>query len=89
MSRKVIPLKESFFNDGYWYVLSSTSLGGSNLSPAQIADYLQSGDEATMNQLLRDGIFLPLYFPGDCAQFIYPQAPKFPLYTLVFQPLPT
>ena len=67
MSRSVIPLKENFFNDGYWYVLSSTSLGGSHLSPAQIAEYLQSGDDATMNQLLRDGVCLPLYFPGDCA----------------------
>ena len=67
MSRRIIPLKEDFFNDGYWYVLSSTSLGGSNLSPAQIAGHLQSGDGALMNQLLRDGICLPLYFPGDCA----------------------
>ncbi len=65
--RRVIPVEESFFNDGYWYVLSSSSLGGSGLSPSQIAERLQTNDSQVMNQLLQKGICLPLYFPGDCA----------------------
>ncbi|MGK7907676.1 MAG: hypothetical protein AB4040_10680 [Synechococcus sp.] len=67
MGRQVIPLKENFFNDGYWYVLGSSSLGGSHLSPAQIEQALQSNEASTIHQLLQDGICLPLYFPGDCA----------------------
>ena len=54
--RKVIPLKESFFNDGYWYVLTSTSLGGSNLSPSQISEKLQTADTKVMNQLLQEDV---------------------------------
>jgi hypothetical protein len=65
--RKVIPLGEGFFNDGYWYVLSSTSLGGSGLTAAEIADRLEVERADHKEQLLRDGICLPLYFDGDCA----------------------
>ena len=67
MERKVIPLKDSFFSDGYWYVLTSTSFGGSNLSPSQISEKLQTADNKVMNQLLQEGVCFPLFFPGDCA----------------------
>ncbi len=66
-NRHVLPLNESFFNDGFWYVLSSTSLGGSQLSPAQIVEKLQGQDTAELKQLLQAGVCLPLFFPGDCA----------------------
>ncbi len=66
-NRQVLPLNDAFFNDGYWYVLSSTSLGGSQLSPAQIAEKLENPDPARLRPLLRAGVCLPLFFPGDCA----------------------
>jgi hypothetical protein len=67
MSRKVVPLSDGFFNDGYWYVLTSTSLGGSGLSPAEISEKLQVEREEHKRELLKDGVCLPLYFDGDCA----------------------
>jgi len=36
--RQVFPISEAFFCDAYYYVLSSTSLGGSGLSAGQIGD---------------------------------------------------
>jgi hypothetical protein len=65
--RQVLPLREGFFNDGHWYVLTSTSLGGSGLSAAEISERLQSPDPDGIRQLLRDGVCLPLFFDGDCA----------------------
>lgn len=65
--RQLIPIKEEFFNDGYWYVLSSSSLGGSGLTATEIADKLQSQNEAVIKELLDKGVCLPLVFPGDCA----------------------
>lgn len=66
-TRVVEPLPEGFFNDGAWYVLGSTSLGGSGLDPDGIAGLLGSDDEGAVRGLLRDGVCLPLVFPGDCA----------------------
>ncbi|BAW96724.1 hypothetical protein NIES970_16630 [[Synechococcus] sp. NIES-970] len=65
-NRTVIPVREEFFNDGHWYVLTSTSLGGGQLSLKAIADQLQSDDPADFVQLLENGICLPLCFPADC-----------------------
>lgn len=65
-NRKVTPVHESFFNDGHWYVLSSSSLGGSGLSGDEIADKLQSEDDEVVNSLLKKGVCLPLYFGADC-----------------------
>lgn len=65
--RQIIPIKDAFFNDGYWYVLSSTSLGGKNFAPAEISQKLQSKDPAVIKQLLEDGVCLPVCFPEDCA----------------------
>ena len=65
-TRTVIPINEDFFNDGYWYVLGSTSLGGQHLSPKDIGDRLQQENPAVIQNLLRQGICLPLYFPADC-----------------------
>ncbi len=67
MTRKIIPIKESFFNDGHWYVLTSTSLGGKNYGPDEISSMLQSEDPQVTRKLLTEGTCLPIYFPGDCA----------------------
>ncbi len=64
--RTVIPIRENFFNDGYWYVLSSSSLGGSGLSATDIGDRLQTKEPETIRNLIQEGICLPLYFPADC-----------------------
>src|SRR5947209_5680331 len=66
-SRRLLSLREGFFNDGHWYVLSSTSLGGSGLTADQISGQLQTADPAVIQRLLRDGTCLPLFFDGDCA----------------------
>jgi hypothetical protein len=65
--RRVIPIRDAFFCDGAWYVLSSNSLGGGGLSGDQVAEKLQSEDPEPIRQLLSDGVCMPLYFPGDCA----------------------
>ena len=65
--RKVIPVNEAFFNDGAWYVLSSSSLGGSGLGPGEISEKLQSDDKNVIAELLEKGICLPLFFGCDCA----------------------
>ncbi|AFY39051.1 hypothetical protein Lepto7376_2794 [[Leptolyngbya] sp. PCC 7376] len=64
--RQIIPIHEGFFNDGYWYVLGSTSLGGSGLTAKEIGDRLQSHEPDVLQNLLEKGICLPLYFPADC-----------------------
>lgn len=66
MLRQVIPTRERFFNDGAWYVLSSTSLGNSGFNPEQMVRQLR-GDPSAIERLLEQGICLPLFFPGDCA----------------------
>lgn len=66
MKQQVIALHEQFYNDGAWYVLSSTSLANSGLNPEEMVSKLQ-GNQEDMQQLLADGICLPLFFPGDCA----------------------
>lgn len=66
-SRRVMPLREGFFNDGHWYVLTSTSLGGSGMSAAEISEQLQEADPPVIEDLLRRGVCLPLFFDGDCA----------------------
>lgn len=65
-NRQVIPLADGFFNDGAWYVLTSTSLGGSHLSPEQLVNKLQSDNAETLLDLARNGICLPLFFQADC-----------------------
>lgn len=65
--RTVIPIHKDFFHDGHWNVLSSTSLGGSGLSPAELASILQSENPERIKDLLRRGICLPLYLDCDCA----------------------
>ncbi len=67
LKREVIPIHKEFFNDGHWYVLASCSLGGSGLGPREIAEKLGSEDENVINDLLRRGVCLPLYFGCDCA----------------------
>lgn len=67
MNRAVLPLSEAFLNNGRWYVLSSTSLGGHAFSPEEMESKLCSKDAQAINTLLNDGVCLPLYFSGDGA----------------------
>lgn len=66
-SRRLLPLREGFFCDGHEYVISSTSLGGSGLTPSALVEQLQVDDPERISDLLRRGICLPLTFDGDCA----------------------
>ncbi|MDX2243387.1 MAG: hypothetical protein NW224_22125 [Leptolyngbyaceae cyanobacterium bins.302] len=66
-SRKEVLIDQNFFCDGHFYVLTSASLGGSTLKPEDISDTLGRGDEVEIEQLLRQGICIPLFFDGDCA----------------------
>jgi hypothetical protein len=66
-SRRCMPLPESFFCDGPYFVLTSSSLGGSGETPGSIAEVLGSGDPDSVRELLRKEACLPLFFPGDCA----------------------
>jgi hypothetical protein len=65
--RQVVPFDERFFNDGAFYVLTSTSLGGSGLTPGEISGKLVSRQEEEIRDLMTRGVCLPIYFPGDCA----------------------
>lgn len=67
VSRRSIPFREAFFCDGPFYVITSSNLGGSGLSAETVADILGEGDEAGVQNLLQQGVCLPLFFPGDCA----------------------
>ena len=61
------PLDESFFCDGAYYVLTSHSLGGSDMDSHAVAEILGSPTTKTMNELLSKGVCLPVAFEGDCA----------------------
>ena len=62
-----IRIAEDFFCDSHCYLLTSSSLGGSNLTPPQISETISSGDREDIKSLLDAGIAIPLLFPGDCA----------------------
>ena len=65
--RQCIPLRERFFCDGPYYLITSASLGGSDITSAEIADIVGRGDELEVTDLLQKEICIPLFFPGDCA----------------------
>jgi hypothetical protein len=65
--RQTIPIDPQFYCDGQYYVLTSLSLGGSGLSPEQLAGTLSRGERAEMEALLQRGVCIPLVFDGDCA----------------------
>jgi hypothetical protein len=64
-----IPIDPELFCDGSTYVLTSESLGRSGLTPAELSAILfgESSGDVTVEDLLRDGVCLPLLFEGDCA----------------------
>lgn len=66
-SRQVIAIAPDFFCDGPYYLLTSASLGGSGLTPEQMADQIGRSERADIEQLLWDGVCIPLFFNGDCA----------------------
>lgn len=65
--RRSIPISKNFFCDGHYYVLTSASLGGSTLKPEEVSHILSSAEEQGIEDLLRRGICIPLFFNGDCA----------------------
>ncbi|MBD2163860.1 hypothetical protein H6G04_05510 [Calothrix membranacea FACHB-236] len=65
--RRCIPISKEFFCDGHYYVLTSTSLGGSGLQPEELSNILGSAEEQEIEELLRGGVCIPLVFDGDCA----------------------
>lgn len=65
--RKAIPIDTDFFCDGHYYVLTSASLGNSGLKPKELSDTLGRAHEPEIEELLRRGICIPLFFDGDCA----------------------
>ncbi|MCI0490873.1 MAG: hypothetical protein L0229_30135 [Blastocatellia bacterium] len=66
-SRRCVALPERFFCDGPYYVITSASLGGGRLTPKELADILGQGDESDIEDLLKRGVCLLIFFPGDCA----------------------
>lgn len=62
-----ILFSEDFFCDGHCYVLTSSSLGGKDLTAEQLSETLFSGDEIKVTELLEKGICFPICFEGDCA----------------------
>lgn len=65
--RRVVALRKNFFCDGPYYVITSASLGGSGLTLKEVSDDLGAGDEAKTEELLKRGVCVPIFFPGDCA----------------------
>jgi len=65
--RQSIPISNEFFCDGHCYVLTSASLGGSELKPEELSEVLIRSDAQEIENLLRRGICIPLCFGGDCA----------------------
>lgn len=65
--RTTIPISNRFFCDGFYYVLTSTSLGNSGIKPEEISDSLGYSKDSEIENLLKQGICLPLFFDGDCA----------------------
>ena len=62
-----IPISPNFFCDGGGYLLTSSSLGGSNLTPSQISDIVFNGSDQDIAPLLSQGVCMPLLFESDCA----------------------
>jgi hypothetical protein len=61
-----IPISSEFFCDGGYYVLTSSSLGGRNYTPSELANILGDGNEAQIRELLSQGVCIPLFFEADC-----------------------
>ena len=61
-----IPISEDFFCDGKFYVLTSTSLGGSELTTKELSTILGDGQPTQIEALLQQGICIPLFFEADC-----------------------
>lgn len=55
-----------FFCDGAFYLLTSQSLGNSSYTPEIISDEMLQ-DKSGIEKLVKEGVCLPITFPGDCA----------------------
>lgn len=61
-----ILMSAEFFCDGHYYVLASNSLGGSHFTPLELSNILGDGNEAQIEELLKQGVCIPLFFEADC-----------------------
>ncbi len=63
--RKVVPLRENYFCDGAYYLITSSKLGG--LTPEVLAEKVSGSQEADIKELMSSGVCIPVAFQGDCA----------------------
>ena len=63
--RKVVPLRENYFCDGAYYLITSSSLGG--FTPEALAAKVSGSAESDMSELISSGVCIPVAFQGDCA----------------------
>jgi hypothetical protein len=66
-TRQRLAISEEFFCDGHCYVLTSASLGGSDLTAEELSEILFEADEGKVKELLGKGVCFPVCFEGDCA----------------------
>ena len=64
---KRIRINKDMFCDGHGYLLTSTSLGGSDLTAAEVSETLFRGDGEKSLEMAKKGICFPIAFEGDCA----------------------
>lgn len=67
MESKIIRIAEDFFCDGHYYLLTSSSLGGSNFTAEAVSTIVSSVDSEGIIKILDSGTAIPLFFDGDCA----------------------
>ncbi|MFN8577612.1 MAG: hypothetical protein U0354_12215 [Candidatus Sericytochromatia bacterium] len=63
---KRIPISPDFFCDGDGYVLTSSSLGNSNLTPQKFSDLVLDGSFNDIKPVLEKGVCMPILFEADC-----------------------
>lgn len=64
---KRIPISPNFFCDGDGYVLTSSSLEYSNLTPEKFSDIVLDGSFTDIKPLLEKAVCMPILFDCDCA----------------------
>lgn len=62
-----VPINQEFFCDGSSYLLTSSSLGGSDLTAEEVSETLFEGNQEERLELFKKGVCFPIVFEGDCA----------------------
>jgi hypothetical protein len=65
--RTRIPISQELFCDGNGYLLTSSSLGNSKQTAAEVSATLFEGNHEKCLDLIKKSICLPVVFEGDCA----------------------